>query len=135
MILKYFYQFLLFLPILLVSSSGQERITLSYNSFKDVNSILLNDGWKFSPIEDSNWIKTNYNDSFWIKADPHLYLGSKTTKDWKGVGCFRLEFNIDSTLYNKAHRIAFYSAGEIHHNYTSPLASEHCLSFLLIILF
>ena len=118
MILKYFYQFLLFLPILVISSSDQERITLSYNSFKDVNSILLNDGWKYSPSEDSSWTNTYYNDSSWIKADPHLYPDSKITKDWKGVGWFRLEFNIDSTLYNKALRIAFYSAGDIqfYHN-------------------
>jgi len=118
MVLRYLYQFLLFLSILAISSYGQEGITLSRDLFKDVNSTLLNDGWKYSQGEDSNWTNTYYNDSSWIKADPHLYPDSKITKDWKGVGWFRLEFNIDSTLYNKALRIAFYSAGDIqfYHN-------------------
>jgi serine phosphatase RsbU (regulator of sigma subunit) len=118
MTLKYFYQFLVFLFFLVLSSSDEERITLSYDSLKDVNSILLNDGWKFSPVEDSSWTESDYNDSTWIIADPHVYPDSRIKKDWKGIGWFRLKFNIDSTLYSKALRLAFYSAGDIqfYHN-------------------
>jgi serine phosphatase RsbU (regulator of sigma subunit) len=115
---RYIYIFYILFLILVIPAFAQESFNLNYKSFDNVNSAQISSGWKYSPGDNPEWAKRDYNDSPWLKADPHIYPDSRILKDWQGVGWFRVVFNIDSTLHNKALRIALYSAGNIqfYHN-------------------
>ncbi len=65
-------------------------------------SISLNGLWKYHPGDDSTWAEKNYNDSNWQKLRNNFRMDSIKAGTWQGIGWFRKEFRIDSTMFNKA---------------------------------
>ncbi len=65
------------------------------------NGISFNGKWKYHPNDDTAWAEKNYNDSRWTELNNKFNMDSIKAGTWKGIGWFRKEFKIDSTMFNK----------------------------------
>ena len=78
---------------------------------------LRNKGWSFKAGDDLEWAKPNLEDTDWRKI-PDSFFYSDSLKGWKGVGWFRLQFRIDTSLVGKVvsfhHGMGFNGAIEIY---------------------
>jgi len=63
---------------------------------------LISSTWLYQPGDNSLWANTEYNDSQWDTINSVLDLSEIDQAYFPGIGWFRLHFEIDSTLQNKA---------------------------------
>lgn len=76
-------------------------ITINSDTLKE-KSISLIDVWKYSPGDSIKWAQPEFDDSNWDTLNPRLKWGEYDTAKWKGIGWFRKNLIIDSTLFNKS---------------------------------
>jgi len=63
--------------------------------------IYLTDQWKYFPGDDARFAEPGYDDSDWDQISTRLTSFDFAFADWLGVGWFRLDVYVDSTLVNK----------------------------------
>jgi len=80
--------------------------------------ITLSKPWKYSQGDDSTWANKSFDDSSWDTLRPRLDWEEYPVDSWTGIGWFRREIKIDSSLYNKsvALSVNHYGASEIYFN-------------------
>lgn len=80
--------------------------------------LALDKPWKYSQGDDSSWAYKFFDDSSWDTLKPKLEWEEYPSEIWKGIGWFRREIKIDSTLFNKsiALSINHFGASEIYFN-------------------
>lgn len=71
--------------------------------------------WKFKENDDLNRKETNFNDSDWTEISPDLLIDSPATKNFKGIGWFRIHFNVNQKHVDEifALHLDYYGASEI----------------------
>jgi len=112
-----------FLPILLlfmfcflmssISAWTNEKVVLSADSLSSKgNTVELNKSWKYSPGDNIEWARSEFDDSDWKQ----LEAGTFPHESWAGIGWFRLELEVDSSLWDISLEMlfAFYGAIEIY---------------------
>jgi serine phosphatase RsbU (regulator of sigma subunit) len=77
----------------------------SLNEFR----YILEDGWRFHPGDNTNWATPEFNDSGWIFANSLVY--PDTSSNWNGIGWFRMQLDVDSSLLNSNIGMQFLQAG------------------------
>ena len=53
--------------------------------------------WRYRPGQPAGWASPTTPDLSWPLADPNFWVGQEPP-GWRGLGCFRLRFTLDSTL-------------------------------------
>lgn len=93
-------------PVLISADSLMER------------AIILSEPWKYSKGDDSTWADKTLDDSAWDTLSTRLKWQEYSTEDWNGIGWFRREIKIDSSLFNKSVALSFnhFGASEIYFN-------------------
>ncbi|GDX51122.1 hypothetical protein LBMAG27_01690 [Bacteroidota bacterium] len=66
----------------------------------DSLSAVLTKDWKFSPDDNYEMARSNYNDSSWSTQSPIIGIDESHFGFFKGFGWFRYRFLIDSSLVN-----------------------------------
>jgi len=81
-------------------------------------SISLDDVWKYHSGDDSVWVNPDYDDSNWDTLRTRLDNETTDSSTWKGIGWFRTNIRIDSSLINQpvAFLIYQFGASEIYLN-------------------
>ncbi|RKD90220.1 ATP-binding protein [Mangrovibacterium diazotrophicum] len=67
--------------------------------------ISLSDNWSYHAGDDLAWAAKTFDDGSWPLVRSFFYADSLQGTPWKGIGWFRREIKIDSTLYSK--RVGF----------------------------
>jgi len=83
-------------------------------SAKDIESnggFELDYGWRFHSGDDSSWAVAAFDDSSWEIIRSHLDADNMPKGGWTGTAWFRLNLDIDSSLWNKPLAINFRQAG------------------------
>ncbi|WP_223648561.1 ATP-binding protein [Hymenobacter psoromatis] len=57
--------------------------------------------WRYRPGQPPGWASPTTPDQGWLLADPDFLVGQEPP-GWRGTGCFRLRFTLDSTLLGQA---------------------------------
>jgi serine phosphatase RsbU (regulator of sigma subunit) len=80
--------------------------------------VTLSKPWKYSKGDDSTWAFKSFDDSTWDTLRPRLEWEKYPTEIWNGIGWFRREIKIDSSLFNKsvALSMSHFGASEIYFN-------------------
>jgi serine phosphatase RsbU (regulator of sigma subunit) len=65
------------------------------------NIIYLTDQWMYFPGDDQQFASPEFDDSEWDQISTYLTSFDFAFAEWQGVGWFRLNVHIDSTLVNK----------------------------------
>ncbi len=101
--------FLIIFSIISLAQNGPNLITaLNINEGK---TIYLEDGWKFSNGDNSNWKEPAFNDSGWATVNSRMLASNISDYKWEGIGWFRLTVDVDSTLVNVPLALTVYQAG------------------------
>ncbi|MGA7838127.1 MAG: beta galactosidase jelly roll domain-containing protein, partial [Ignavibacteriaceae bacterium] len=78
-----------------------DSLAITKAKLDSTNSVLLSKNWKYNSGDDSTWADKNFNDSSWMDINTQLYIDSLKEGTWQGIGWFRKEFKIDSSLFGK----------------------------------
>jgi len=62
--------------------------------------IELYENWRYHPGDDLSWSDPNYNDHDWEIINPLLNPNNLPTSGWQGIGWFRLDITVDSSLWH-----------------------------------
>jgi len=57
--------------------------------------------WRYQPGQPAGWASPATNDQGWLLTDPD-FLVDQEPPGWRGTGCFRLRFTLDSALLGQA---------------------------------
>jgi serine phosphatase RsbU (regulator of sigma subunit) len=100
------------------SGSKNDSIIVITQSKLDTSNISFKGKWKYHTGDDTTWAEKNYDDSDWGYLRNDFNMDSIKTGTWKGIGWFRKEFRIDSTMFNKqvALIVKQYGASEFYLN-------------------
>ncbi len=79
---------------------GAELISEDMMS-NDDKIIYIRDQWRFKAGDDTNWSAKDYDDSGWDILSTNLTQADLAFTDWNGLGWFRKELIVDSTLARK----------------------------------
>ena len=111
LILFLFYSFILNAQIII----DPAFISADSLAKKPVN---LSKPWKYSQGDDSTWADKLFNDTSWDTLRPRLEWEEYPSDMWKGIGWFRREIKIDSSLFNESIALSMnhYGASEIYFN-------------------
>ena len=83
------------------STNTIDSLAITKAKLDSTNSVLLSKNWKYNSGDDSTWADKNFNDSSWMDINTQLYIDSLKEGTWQGIGWFRKEFKIDSSLFGK----------------------------------
>ncbi|MCI0513518.1 SpoIIE family protein phosphatase [candidate division KSB1 bacterium] len=90
----------------------RRNVVLSAQRMKNkADRIELFEDWKFHPGDDSRWAQPEYDDQNWVVVNSQLGRDQQTTKQWTGIGWFRLHLQVDSSLWHKPLAFNFRQAG------------------------
>jgi serine phosphatase RsbU (regulator of sigma subunit) len=112
---------ILFCFLLLISgvtyASTPDTIYVHSDSLKE-KSIPLDDVWKYHTGDDSVWAEQGFDDSNWDTLNTRMTVSNTPEDLWKGIGWFRTNIRIDSSLINQpvAFLIYQFGASEIYLN-------------------
>jgi len=100
-----------------VHASSPDTTYVTSDSLKD-GRVNLDNLWRYHSGNDSVWANPNYDDSAWDTLKTSLPSASTSKEFWKGVGWFRTNIRIDSSLLNQpvAFLISQMGASEIYLN-------------------
>ena len=90
--------------------SGATLISLERLTNKN-GSIELFENWKYQEGDDSTWSSPDYDDKNWRRANPLLPPETVDSINWTGKGWFRLNLNVDSSLWNYPLALISYQTG------------------------
>ncbi|HQT92522.1 MAG: hypothetical protein B7X11_04390, partial [Acidobacteria bacterium 37-65-4] len=76
---------------------------------KDVLGIQY--GWRYHPGDDSAWSRRDFDDSSWEILNSRLDADNLPIGGWTGKGWFRLNLDVDSSLWNMPVALNFRQAG------------------------
>ena len=110
--------FCFFLLISVVTyASTVDTVYVHSDSLKD-RSISLDNVWRYHAGDDSVWAEQGFDDSNWDTLETRLPSASTSKDFWKGIGWFRTNIKIDSSLINQpvAFLISQVGASEIYLN-------------------
>ena len=98
--------------------SGQSNVPVFVIDSLPKHGVLLEKGWKFSPGDNPDWAKTEFDDSEWKDIDPTLDLHYLPQIRKESLGWFRIKLHVDSSLLNKPLALQVYQsiASEIYLN-------------------
>ncbi|MCP5062152.1 MAG: SpoIIE family protein phosphatase [Ignavibacteriae bacterium] len=107
----------LFSSVMLNAQIILDPVLISADSLTE-KPITLSKPWKYSQGDDSTWADKSFDDSSWDTLRPRLEWEKYPADNWTGIGWFRREIKIDSSLYNKsvALSVNHYGASEIYVN-------------------
>lgn len=104
-----------FIPILLlcfVSLFGQNNeFFLSADSLDKYGEIYIGDKWKFKAGDNTGWAAEDINDSDWVITSTTFNNYEGSDIPFTGLGWFRLNLKIDSSLVNKPLALVAWFAG------------------------
>lgn len=80
-------------------SEKQGARSLTPENFKEENSVLLNDNWRYASGDSAVFASPGYDDSGWKVVNSYIDMD---TLRWRNVGWFRIHLAVDSALFNKA---------------------------------
>jgi len=83
------------------STNTIDSLAITKAKLDSTNSVLLSKNWKYNAGDDSTWADKNFNDSSWMDINTQLHIDSLKEGTWQGIGWFRKEFKIDSSLFGK----------------------------------
>ena len=83
-----------------IYASSIDTIYVHLDSLKD-GRIGLDNFWKYHQGDDSIWANPNYNDSDWDTLKTRMTSSDTPNNFWKGIGWFRTNIRIDSSLRNQ----------------------------------
>ncbi|AMR28933.1 hypothetical protein A0257_18725 [Hymenobacter psoromatis] len=66
--------------------------------------------WRYHPGWPPGWASPATPDQSWLLADPNFLVGQEPP-GWRGTGCFRLRFTLDSTLLGQVLGLAIMQQG------------------------
>ena len=92
---------LLLFTSLTIGQSYQDTLFILADSLEK-RSISFNQAWHYSPGDDTLWSFQDFDDSEWDTLNPRLTWEDYDTTEWNGIGWFRKNFVIDTTLRNKS---------------------------------
>jgi signal transduction histidine kinase len=95
---------LLFLRLFLISGYSQQRVPWGYHIDSiPSNGIELDQGWKFSPGDDTAWAKPGFDDKNWKTVDLSAFK-TEILPDLKGknIGWLRTRIYFDSSIRNNS---------------------------------
>ncbi len=92
------------------AAENEKPLNLSRNEIQNTTIYYFTSGWKYSPADIHNWSSPGFNDSDWIKVN--TIQNQRFPAGWNGMGWFRLQFTIDSSLFNKSVFLRIWSAGK-----------------------
>jgi hypothetical protein len=92
-----------------------EPVVLNADSINE-KPITLSKPWKYNQGDDSIWSEKKFDDSSWDTLRPELEWEKYPKDIWKGIGWFRREIQIDSSLFNKSVALSMsqFGASEIY---------------------
>jgi serine phosphatase RsbU (regulator of sigma subunit) len=98
-------------------ASVTDTIYVHSDSLKE-KSISLDDVWKYHAGDDSVWAEQWFDDSKWDTLKTSITVSNTPADFWKGIGWFRTNIRIDSSLINQpvAFLIYQFGASEIYLN-------------------
>ncbi len=67
----------------------------------DTTSIWLDVLWKYHPGDNKDWASPEFDDSEWEITNTWLRPNNLPKSGWNGIGWFRLDLVVDSTLWNR----------------------------------
>jgi serine phosphatase RsbU (regulator of sigma subunit) len=100
-------------------SGSKKDSTIFITQAKLDSSLISFDGkWKYHQGDDTTWAEKNYADSSWGYLQNNFNMDSIKIGTWKGIGWFRKEFRIDSTMFHKpvAFEVKQFGASEFYLN-------------------
>jgi len=108
---------LLVIFILTSIAKAQDTLFVSADSLKE-SHISLDEAWKYSPGDNLDWATKEFDDSVWDTLNPKLKWEDYDKLLWKGIGWFRKDILIDSSLLGKsvALTIRHFGSSEIYLN-------------------
>jgi len=113
-----FIQFSVSLIFSLLTSAQQLEPVFIHPDSITGKSISLDDVWKYHSGDDSVWVNPDYDDSNWDTLRTRLDNETTDSSTWKGMGWFRTNIRIDSSLIDQpvAFLIYQFGASEIYLN-------------------
>jgi len=116
--LSHKFLFCFFLLISVVTYASTEDTVYVHSDSLKGESISLDKVWKYHTGDDSIWAEQGFDDSNWDTLKTRLASASTSKDFWKGIGWFRTNIKIDSSLINKpvAFLISQVGASEIYLN-------------------
>ena len=66
--------------------------------------------WRYQPGQPPGWARPATSDLGWLLTDPNFLVGQEPP-GWRGTGCFRLRFTLDSALLGQALGLAMLQQG------------------------
>ncbi len=108
---------ILFSTFMLKAQIILDPVLISADSLAE-RPVTLSKPWKYSKGDDSTWAFKSFNDSTWDTLRPRLEWEKYPAEIWNGIGWFRREIKIDSSLFNKsvALSMSHFGASEIYLN-------------------
>jgi signal transduction histidine kinase len=106
---------LLLLNITPVSSPVQNDLFVASDSLVANNVLNLGalEGWRFHPGDNMQWANADFDDSDWLSLKPAGLSRPIPDSLWQGYGWFRYRFAADTTIYNKAWNLYFFTWGAV----------------------
>ncbi|MGB8320053.1 MAG: SpoIIE family protein phosphatase [Ignavibacteriaceae bacterium] len=92
-----------------LAQGKEKQLNITAGELNTKSILYFTSGWKFSPEFSSGWNTPEFNDTGWQEVN--TMQNSSFPPNWNGKGWFRLHFNYDSSLFNKAVYLHIWSAG------------------------
>ncbi|MFQ5606213.1 MAG: sigma 54-interacting transcriptional regulator, partial [bacterium] len=127
-----FVTFLIFLSLILPLTTAfaqvEEKTVLSADDLNKHGALRFFHHWKYHPGDNPDWAKPEFDDSEWEQMEGVTF----PYDNWQGIGWFRFDFEVDSTLcdvplgltmeYRGA--VEFYLDGKLLYRYSKVGASK-----------
>ena len=88
---------------------GVTTLTASDIPTEDVRGIQY--GWRYHAGDDARWSVPDFDDSSWEIVNSRLDADNLPVRGWNGKGWFRLNLDVDSSLWNVPVALSFRQAG------------------------
>jgi len=92
---------LFLIPIAIKSQIVVDTVFINSDSLKN-NHISLNKAWKYSSGDNLLWADKGFDDSAWDTLSTKLKWKEFDNSVWKGIGWFRKNIRIDTSLLNQS---------------------------------
>lgn len=93
--------FLAAFPVFAIQSDFDGRLLHENDLLEDDHIIYITDQWKYKAGDDPEYARKNFDDSDWEQISTYLTAFDIAFAEWQGIGWFRLDVMVDSTLVDK----------------------------------
>ena len=93
-------------------AQNERNTTLSADLIQKSDSpFSLVEGWRYRSGDSELWADPNYEDEDWERADTKTLSEEPSGDGWKGIGWFRLNVTVDSSLWNQPLALIYSQCG------------------------